>query len=1248
MPRIEPTTGMTNPDTATAGFDAALLRVATGFAFDVISVIDGAGQVIYNSDSIQEVLGRPPLDNLGSAGMALVHPDDRAQVIRVMSRLRHPGSLTGVVEYRLMGPTGSWRVVESRAVNRRDDPDIAGIVVITRDVTEQRRHEALRIASTDVLNSIALGESLHHSLLRLIEALTVHFGATGAAVLVREADGQDIRVLKSIGVPADWEEALSESLDGGRGTPGWDGSAPAATSSLTTDPAWSGYAGPARSAGLESCWSAPMIESTSGAHMGVVEIYFAEERTVGPSDLSDLEGLARLAGLAIERDRANRRLAYSSLYDSLTNLPNRELFLDRLKEAITRSHRAGTALAVLSIDIDNMKDHNDRLGPGQGDVLLARAALSLEEAAEGAATAARVGGDEFALLYEGVESADDALALGARVINCLRGAGIDIGAPSEVTASIGITLAASLGPNDTPESIFRQAEVALVQAKRAGGGRQHMYDVEMQAEALGQSRAVADLRHAIRTGQLALHYQPEFDLHNGRLLGVEALVRWDHPERGSVPAMEIIELAEKSDLIGELGSWVLRQACSQAAAWDRGSIQDRFKIWINLSQSQLSEPGLVREIVAALADAGVAATSIGVEITETVLLADPVAAGKCIQALRSLGLEVALDDFGTGYSSLSFLRRFPVDVVKIDGSFVAGLGQNQQDAAIVYSIVSMGHSLGLVVVAEGVETQTQRLELEMLGCDRVQGWLYSPALPPDEIEAWMNRYDEAWAQNAKPRQVRSYSALRPSGPEPRPRGRIFPWIGTTPALEMASIMRVTAWLFGACGALALVSPQLPLDHVSALGMESVGLVSMAVGLAVRLLPWQRWPRAVTLALVPTAFALIAAYNYFGGGDAYRYGVFFTLLYVWMGMALPRWASTATVPILAGAYIIPLEASHRGGAAAWSFVYVALICVLISEVVAWSLSQFGSSQVTLDQEQRWSQSLMRYSNDLICALEDHGQVIFASFASERLVGQRPSDLIGTNLFDLIHPDDQATTTDAMDYVRERQGQPLAFDVRLRHRDKSWRWCALTAQNLLDRPGVGAILINASDITERKRTGDLLAFHANHDPLTHLLNRASFNQHLSRALQAARRHQRLVSVLFIDLDGFKNINDSYGHNIGDQLLKEVAHRLSGCLRQEDCLARQGGDEFTAVIEESPGQPGASEVSLRIMEALRPPVDLGTTTVSITASVGISRSDIEENPGADRLTQLADIAMYRAKQLGKDRFYVLSQTDLPVMPI
>ncbi|MHB1787020.1 MAG: EAL domain-containing protein, partial [Acidimicrobiales bacterium] len=555
---------------------------------------------------------------------------------------------------------------------------------------------------------------------------------------------------------------------------------------------------------------------------------------------------------------------------------------------------------------------------------------------------------------------------------------------------------------------------------------------------------------------------PEFDLDNGRLLGVEALVRWDHPERGPVPAMEIIELAEKSDLIGELGSWALRQACSQAAAWDRGSAQDRFKIWINLSQGQLSEPGLVQEIVATMADAGVKASSIGVEITETVLLADPVAAGKCIQALRSLGLEVALDDFGTGYSSLSFLRRFPIDVVKIDGSFVAGLGQNQQDAAIVYSVVSMGHSLGLAVVAEGVETETQRLELEMLGCDRVQGWLYSPALPPDEIEAWMNRYEEAWAHNNnKPRQVRSYSALRPSGPEPTPRGRLFPWIGATPTLGVASIMRVTAWLFGACGALALISPQLPLDHVSALGMESVGLMTVAVGLVVRFLPWRRWPRAVTLVLVPVAFALIAAYNYFGGGDAYRYAVFFMLLYAWIGMALPRWASAATLPILAAAYLIPLEAGQRGSGAAWSFVYVALICILISEVVAWSLYQFGTSQVALGQEQRWSQSLVRYSNDLICALEDEGHVIFASFASERLVGQRPSDLIGTNLFDLIHPDDQATAHDAMDYVRERQGQPLAFDVRLRHRDKSWRWCALTAQNLLDRPGVGAILINASD-------------------------------------------------------------------------------------------------------------------------------------------------------------------------------------------
>ncbi|MGH9302420.1 MAG: diguanylate cyclase domain-containing protein, partial [Acidimicrobiales bacterium] len=220
--------------------------------------------------------------------------------------------------------------------------------------------------------------------------------------------------------------------------------------------------------------------------------------------------------------------------------------------------------------------------------------------------------------------------------------------------------------------------------------------------------------------------------------------------------------------------------------------------------------------------------------------------------------------------------------------------------------------------------------------------------------------------------------------------------------------------------------------------------------------------------------------------------------------------------------------------------------------------------------------------------------------------------------------------------------------LRHRDRSWRWCALTAQNLLARPGVGAILINASDITERKRTGDLLAFHANHDPLTDLLNRASFNQHLTRALGATRRHHRSVSVLFIDLDGFKTVNDKFGHNIGDQLLKEVAHRLSGCLREEDCLARQGGDEFTAVLEETIEHPGALEVSRRIMAALAPPIDLGTTTVAITASIGVAQSSIGTDLSADRLTQLADIAMYRAKQLGKDQVYVLSPEDLPVMPV
>ncbi|MGH9306022.1 MAG: diguanylate cyclase domain-containing protein [Acidimicrobiales bacterium] len=1232
---------------AKAGFESALLRAATGFAFDVISVVDASGRIVYNSESTVQVFGRPADHNIGQPALDLVHPEDKVALAEAMAQAL-AGNATPPVEYRTLGANGTWQVVESKAIDMVGDDSVAGIVVITRDVTEQRRNEALRTASTDILNSIALGERLNRSLGGLVQAACRRFGATGGAVLVRDTPDQDVRVLESRGVPDNWEETLSEALADGYGAPGWENPYPAATAQLSGDSAWSAYAGPARAAGFESCWSAPMIESTTGSHAGVLELYFAETRPADRADLSDLEELARLAGLAIERDGANRRLAYSSLYDRLTNLPNRDLFLDRLNEALTRTSKSSTALAVLSVDIDSMKDHNDRLGAGQGDVLLARVAECLEEVTNGCAAAARMGGDEFAILYEGIAGADEAVALAERVLDGVALLGPELASAEAVTVSIGVTISDPEGGRESPESIVRQAEVALVLAKRGGGARWRLFDRAMHGGVMDHSQFEAELRDAIRNDQLDLHYQPEFDLENGRLLGVEALVRWDHPVRGPVPAMDIIELAERSDLILDLGSWVLDRACEQASAWEPNVEQDRFKIWINLSQRQLTEQGMVQQIVKNLQRNGLRATSIGVEITETVLVADPVAAGKTITALRDLGVEVALDDFGTGYSSLSFLRRFPVDVVKIDGSFVAGLGQNQQDAAIVYSVVSMGHSLGLAVVAEGVETETQRSELDMLGCDRVQGWLYAPAMPADEMDAWMNRYEKARVDNTRPRPGRSYSALRPSAVQAGAPRR-WPWADSTaPGLGPGSLMHLTAWLLGLCGALTMVTPLLPLGPQRVAGVETVGAIAIAIAFLLRYLPWRQWPRAAALALVPVAFTLIGFHNYFAGGGAYGYSAFFLLLYAWMGLTLPRLTSVATLPLLGAAFLAPLQLTAHPATAPWSLVYVATTCVLLGETVAWSFAHLRSTHFALSHDREWSQSLLRYSNDLISALDEEGRVVFASFACERLIGQRPSDLVGTRLFDVIHPDDRETATNAMDYVRERQGQPLAFDVRLRHRDRSWRWCALTAQNLLARPGVGAILINASDITERKRTGDLLAFHANHDPLTDLLNRASFNQHLTRALGATRRHHRSVSVLFIDLDGFKTVNDKFGHNIGDQLLKEVAHRLSGCLREEDCLARQGGDEFTAVLEETIEHPGALEVSRRIMAALAPPIDLGTTTVAITASIGVAQSSIGTDLSADRLTQLADIAMYRAKQLGKDQVYVLSPEDLPVMPV
>jgi len=443
-----------------------------------------------------------------------------------------------------------------------------------------------------------------------------------------------------------------------------------------------------------------------------------------------LVDVTEVAADRTDADAAARRL---SLTDPLTGLPNRVLFADRLDHALARARRDGTQIAVLLLDVDQFKLVNDSLGHDAGDELLTAIAPRLLDAVRESDTVARLAADEFAVLCEGIQEDDDAIALGERIGASLREPVPVQGRELFVTASTGVVVSAH-GAETTPD-LLSHADAAMYRAKEAGRGRVVLYDELTRGGWVDRLRMETDLRLALERGELSLVYQPIVDLRDGRTRSVEALLRWTHPERGPIGPDVFIPVAEETGLIVEIGRWVLETAVAQVAEWQRTQPGARgLGVTVNVSGRQLFHESLVGDVERVAAESGIAPGTLGLEITESVLM-DEGDAVTVLEALRARGARLSLDDFGTGYSSLSYLKRFPLDTLKIDRAFVSGLGTGQDDAALVATIVSMAGTLGLEVVAEGVETEEQLRLLRDLGCDRAQGFLLARPLPPADLHA---------------------------------------------------------------------------------------------------------------------------------------------------------------------------------------------------------------------------------------------------------------------------------------------------------------------------------------------------------------------------------------------------------------------------------------------------------------------------------------------------------------------------------
>jgi diguanylate cyclase (GGDEF)-like protein/PAS domain S-box-containing protein len=624
----------------------------------------------------------------------LLHPDDRQHVLELLHRARTAG--TGFAcEHQVVRPDGTVRVLQARGEVHTDGAGQPMTMVGTaQDVTDRIRAQeaAQRLAaivqsSSDAIYSLAA------------DGTVTSWNGAAERLLGRPAAEMLGQPIASVWPPEQLE--VNRSM-------------------------------------LERAFAGEVITDVETVRLHRDGTHVAVTVSWSPikDDAGAITGVSVIARDITQRQQLEEQLVRQALHDPLTGLANRALFTDRLEHALARGPASGVTVAILVIDLDGFKDINDSLGHDAGDDLLTIAGMRLQGHARPGDTVARLGGDEFGVLLEDVVDAEavrsaEALLEGLATPIVLRDRDLT------PTASIGIAIAAG----EDAETLLRNADTAMYAAKRQGKSRYALFEPAMHSTVLERLDLAADLSRAVEKGQLHLCYEPQISLTSGQICCLEALVRWRHPTRGEVPPGEFIPLAEETGMILPIGQWVLREACRQVKAWrERWPAPAPLSIAVNLSARQLQHPGIVDEVHAALAAVGLDPQSLVLEITETAIMEQLDAAITILTVLRRLGVRLALDDFGTGYSSLSYLQRLPVDILKIDRSFVAGVAKSTEDSALARGILTLGQTLGLETVAEGIETTEQLAALRELGCQLGQGYYFARPLDPAAVDALLERH----------------------------------------------------------------------------------------------------------------------------------------------------------------------------------------------------------------------------------------------------------------------------------------------------------------------------------------------------------------------------------------------------------------------------------------------------------------------------------------------------------------------------
>ena len=670
-----------------------------GNALDIVAVLDRDGLVKYASGSLERVLGYGAEEFLGRDMFHLIHPDQLAGAREKFRELVKRSGPMPRTELMVRHADGTWLTLEANLNSLLDDPAIAGVVVTSRDITARKRAEAALRESEEryALASRGANDGLWDWDLRTGH---VYYGPRWKGML-------GYREEEVAGTPDEWlsrvhpddVEQLKVDIDlhlGGN------------TPYLQNEH---------RMRTREGAWLWVLARGVAVRDAG-------ERATRFAGSISDIQ----------ERKSSQEKLLHDAFHDPLTNLPNRALLMDRVDHALRRvRRRSDVHCAVLFLDLDRFKMVNDSLGHLQGDDLLRQIAKRLEDVSRDGDTVARLGGDEFVVLLEEIHDTAETEMVASRVQAALAAPFMLGGQEVYSTVSIGIAIS---GGEDRAEDLLRDADTAMYSAKGAGKARHQLFQEGMRQDVASQLQLETDLRRAIEREELVLFYQPIVALSTNRVVGFEALARWRHPERGFLGPEDFIPLAEESGLIHALGRWVLQNASRALRRFiDHRPDYGPLSMSVNLSARQFTRPELVQEVAGIMRSDPLPPGSLRLEITETTIMTQAEQSIRILRGLKELGLQIQVDDFGTGYSSLSYLQRFQLDALKVDRSFVGALGAPGENPEIVRTIITLGKTLGMAVIAEGIETPRQQQILLQLGCDYGQGWRFSQPLDVDGAEA---------------------------------------------------------------------------------------------------------------------------------------------------------------------------------------------------------------------------------------------------------------------------------------------------------------------------------------------------------------------------------------------------------------------------------------------------------------------------------------------------------------------------------